>query len=318
MQDLTAKVDYLVEREKQRECRCSYTIAEWAVKWLQIFKKNNLRTSSFDKYNRTVKHIIKHFGDLSVSDFDILEGQIRLNSITSPSVKDDCYSLLYEMFEKAVVLRYVEFNPIKAIEHKKHKKVHGKALTREQEVRLVKACESNLRGLAFLICLYCGLRRGEVLALTVDDIRIDEGYIVVNKQFQDGEIVEPKTENSIRQVPITSQLLPYLQSANLPKQGRLFPIKEHALREHFQNVLKSCGLDGQKITLHSLRHTFATRCAEIGVARHITQKWVGHATADMTESVYTHANSDFEQIEIEKLNKGVVDTYSQEKKTISA
>lgn len=318
MQDLTAKVDYLVEREKQRECRCSFTVAEWAVKWLHIFKKNNLRTSSFDKYSRTVKHIIKHFGDLSVSDFDILEGQMRLNSITSPSVKDDCHALLLEMFDKAVVLRYVEFNPIKAIEHKKHKKVHGKALTIEQEVRFVKACESHYRGLAFLICLYCGLRRGEVLALTADDIRIDEGYIVVNKQFQNGEITEPKTESGIREVPITNKLLPYLQSAKLPTQGRIFPIKEHALLEHFHNILKSCGLYGQGYTIHSLRHTYATRCFESGVARHITQKWVGHATADMTESVYTHANRDFELIEIEKLNKGVVDTNSQEKKTISA
>lgn len=313
MQDLNAKVDYLVEREKQRECRCSFTVAEWAVKWLQIFKKNNLRTSSFDKYSRTVKHIIEHFGDLSVSDFDILEGQMRLNSITSPSVKDDCYSLLFEMFNKAVVLRYVEFNPIKAIEHKKHKKEHGKALTREQEVRFVKACESNYRGLAFLFCLFCGLRRGEVLALTADDIRIDEKHIIVTKQFQNGEITEPKTVSGIREVPIQDRFLHYLSNVELPKQGRIFPIKEHALLEHFHNALKSCGLYGQGYTIHSLRHTFATRCAESGVALHITQKWLGHATADMTENVYTHANRDFERIEIEKLNKGVFDTYNQEK-----
>lgn len=69
-------------------------------------------------------------------------------------------------------------------------------------------------------------------------------------------------------------------------------------------------------TIHSLRHTYATRCAENNVSRVVTQKWIGHSTVDMTESVYTHVNNDFEKDEIEKFNKGVNDTYNQEKKTI--
>lgn len=48
-------------------------------------------------------------------------------------------------------------------------------------------------------------------------------------------------------------------------------------------------------------------------ARHIVKKWAGHSTSDMTENVYTHTNSDFEKLESQKLNKGVNDTYSQEK-----
>lgn len=66
-------------------------------------------------------------------------------------------------------------------------------------------------------------------------------------------------------------------------------------------------------TIHSLRHTYATRCAENNVSRHVTQKWVGHSTPDMTENVYTHVNDDFEKEEIAKLNKGVNDTINQEK-----
>ena len=59
--------------------------------------------------------------------------------------------------------------------------------------------------------------------------------------------------------------------------------------------------------------TYATRCAENNVSRHVTQKWVGHSTPDMTENVYTHVNDDFEKEEIAKLNKGVNDTINQEK-----
>ena len=48
----------------------------------------------------------------------------------------------------------------------------------------------------------------------------------------------------------------------------------------------------------------------------MTQKWIGHSSAEMTQSVYTHVNEDFEKEEIAKFNKGVNDTYNQEKKTI--
>ena len=74
------------------------------------------------------------------------------------------------------------------------------------------------------------------------------------------------------------------------------------MREHFQNALKDSGLCGQDFTLHSLRHTFTTRCAENNIAIKVTQKWVGHSTTEMTQNVYTHVNEDFEKEEIAKLS----------------
>ena len=134
------------------------------------------------------------------------------------------------MLNKAVVCRYIDFNPLNAVEIKKHTKQHGKAFTREQEERFVKACQNNHRGLAFLIALYCGLRRGELLALTTDDIHLDERYISINKQFQDGKFVQPKTSAGFRNVPIMDNLYPYLENLDLTTHERLFPIKEHAIR----------------------------------------------------------------------------------------
>ena len=316
MSQIEEKIDYLVEREKSRDIRCSYDVSTWADIWLKTFKAQNLRDTSIDKYKRTIKHIKELFGNMLIANLDVVECQTIFNGIDKPSVKDDCYSLLNEMLNKAVKCRYIDFNPLDAIEIRKHKKKHGKAFTREQEKRFVVACETNYRGLAFLIGLYCGLRRGELLALTTDDINLKDRYIVVNKQMQEGKTVPPKTEAGIRNVPILGNLYPYLKDIDFSKHDRLFPIKEHALREHFQNALKASGLDGMGFTIHSLRHTYATRCAENDVSCYVTQKWVGHSTPDMTQSVYTHVNEDFEKEEIAKFNKGVNDTYNQEKKTI--
>ena len=295
---------------------CTYTVSAWADIWLKTFKESNLRKTSIDKYKRTIKHIKSLFGDMPIANLDVVECQTIFNGIDKPSVKDDCFSLLNEMLNKAVKCRYIDFNPLGAIEIKKHKKKHGIAFTREQEARFVEACKTNYRGLAFLIGLYCGLRRGEILALTTDDIHIEERYIVVNKQMQEGKIVPPKTEAGIRNVPIVDVLYVCLKDVDFSKHERLFPIKEHALREHFQNALKASGLDGMGFTIHCLRHTYATRCAENNVNRVVAQKWVGHSTADMTENVYTHVNNDFEKDEIEKFNKGVNDTYNQGKKAV--
>lgn len=144
----------------------------------------------------------------------------KFNSIDKPSVKDDCFALLNEMSDKAVKCRYIDFNPLNAVEIKKHKKKHGKAFTHEQEERFVQACKTNYRGDALLVVLYCGLRRGELLALTTDDIHLEERYISINKQFQNGKIVPPKTSAGYRNVPILDNLYPYLKDMDLSKQTR--------------------------------------------------------------------------------------------------
>lgn len=302
IEDLENKLNALYELLLSKPKKCEYTVEEWAEKWLTTFMPGKIRTTTYERYGRIIRNINKVFGDMLISDFDVIEAQRRLNTIESPATKDDCYALLMEMFEKAARIRLIDYNPIKALEITKHQKKHGKAFSTAQEQAFITACESNKRGLAFIICIYTGLRRGELLALTAEDINLDERTVFVSKQYIDGRITEPKTASSIRKVPIFDNLYKFLVSADLPKTGRLFQIKQHALREHFQNVLKEAGLNGQGFTIHSLRHTFITRCAEMGIARHIVQRWAGHATPDMTESVYTHINTDFEQRQIALYN----------------
>lgn len=302
IEDLENKINALYELLISKPQKCTYTVEQWAKEWLHTFMADKIRTTSYERYGRIIKHINITFGDMYIADFDVIEAQKRLNTIASPATKDDCFALLMEMFEKATRIRLIEYNPIKALEVTKHQKKHGKAFTVEQEQAFIKACENSTRGIAFIICLHTGLRRGELLALTAEDIDIEQRTVSVSKQYIGGQVTEPKTSASIRQVPIFDNLYKYLTMAELPKTGRLFPIKEHALREHFQNVLKKAGLSNQGFTIHSLRHTFITRCAERGIARHIVQRWAGHATPDMTENVYTHLNTDFEQQQITLYN----------------
>ena len=67
-------------------------------------------------------------------------------------------------------------------------------------------------------------------------------------------------------------------------------------------------LNFEGISIHSLRHTFATRCAEAGITAKMVQHWLGHSTLDMTLNIYTHVNADFERKETAKFDT-YFDTY---------
>ena len=71
-------------------------------------------------------------------------------------------------------------------------------------------------------------------------------------------------------------------------------------QNHIARLSKQLGLNG--VHAHTLRHTFATRCAEAGIAVKVVQKWLGHSTVQMTLNVYTHVNPDFEAEMVEKFD----------------
>ncbi len=116
---------------------------------------------------------------------------------------------------------------------------------------------------------------------------------------------ETKTDAGNRVVPIFDSLLPYLPTSKKDKTLRIFPINEANIYRHFSKILECANLVNKHITLHSLRHTFITRCFECGIDAKTVAKWVGHTDISLTLKVYTHCNSDYEQTQIIKLNKGV-------------
>lgn len=84
---------------------------------------------------------------------------------------------------------------------------------------------------------------------------------------------------------------------------RIFDISTTRLNIVFHDILKRADLEDKGFTIHSLRHTFATRCNENRVNAKFVQKMLGHANIDMTLNTYTHVNSDFEKSEISRLNE---------------
>jgi integrase len=186
-------------------------------------------------------------------------------------------------------------------------------------------------GLPAMLMLYCGLRRGEIIALTWGDINIKERQIFVSKSAtfnkNASSLKEPKSKAGKRIVPIPDIVLPCLQE-NAKRPLLVCPSQSGMLMTHaafkrawesylhFLNI-KAGGRDASRshpkvqfianITPHMLRHTYATMLYDAGVDVKSAQKFLGHAEVTTTLQIYTHLSEEKEQTAIDALNNHLND-----------
>ena len=183
------------------------------------------------------------------------------------------------------------------MEIKKEKRTEKRALSLDEERRLIEALDGSKESTLFLLCLYQGLRIGEALALTYEDINFKAKTITVNKSLTERNKLKSTKNGEARTIPLFNKTLAILDKT---ASGRVCVYSRAVYQRKIEDVCKTLNISG--ISTHSLRHTFATRCAEQGVTAKTVQQWLGHKTLEMTLNVYTHVNKDFEQKEIAKVD----------------
>lgn len=178
------------------------------------------------------------------------------------------------------------------------------------------SCEPDFTKLGVFISLHTGMRIGEVCALTWENIDFTEKIIhvratVTRVKNADGAsgtrliIDKPKTKSSIRDIPITSTLLSQLLTMKQHSFSR-YVISEkdsfvspRTYEYRYHKLLKQCGVS--RVHYHALRHTFATRCIEVGVDVKTLSEILGHANVSITLNTYVHSSMDLKRKQIEKL-----------------
>lgn len=192
-------------------------------------------------------------------------------------------------------------------------------LTVEQQRRLEQYCQKTADSTAvgIMLSLHAGLRIGEICALSWDDVDENAKIISVrhtvarvqNPERAPGKTMliedSPKTEASIRQIPISSVLWPVLENAKSHKNtGYILSetaqfLNPRTLEYRYHKALKTCGLDD--VNFHTLRHTFATRCIEVGVDVKSLSEMLGHANTSVTLETYVHSSMTLKRTQLEKL-----------------
>lgn len=167
-----------------------------------------------------------------------------------------------------------------------------------------------------LFCLYTGVRIGELLALKWDDVNFSTGEVKVEKSCHDGKdengqyyrVVEmPKTDYSIRIIPLPKQLMPYLREAKKKNKLRYVVgdgdkiISVRAYQTSFELLLKKLGIP--KKGFHALRHTFATRALACGMGVKTLSEILGHKNTTVTLNRYVHSMTEHKRKMMDQLWK---------------
>ena len=167
---------------------------------------------------------------------------------------------------------------------------------------------------AFEVLYWCGIREGELLALTAADIDPGRHTLSVTKSYQRlggrDVITPPKTEKSIRQIKLPAflcdELQDYMKSVyGLKPDDRLFPVTKHFLSHEMQRGCKVSGV--KKIRIHDLRHSHVSLLIEMHFPPTAIADRLGHETIDITLH-YAHMfpsrqDEMAEKLDIERMNK---------------
>ena len=229
-------------------------------------------------------------------------------------------SLMMEHAKKNGILTE---NPCKKADRPKIDTEEKRALSADQARSLISALNpANHMECAVLLCATLGLRRGEAVGLSWEDINFSELTVHIRHSYDDkGELNVPKTKASLRVLPMSDTVRDALKT-RLDAQMALFNVhaQENLKTDDDGNVIgvmattpvisdmygerihpaglghwwykhrADYGLEGW--TLHQLRHSFLTLAAQQGVHPSVMQKLAGHSTARITMEIYTHANMD--------------------------
>lgn len=167
---------------------------------------------------------------------------------------------------------------------------------------------SEKNDIGILICLYMGLRIGELCALKWSDVDFENKVIHIRgtQSRIDGKltITTPKSKASIRAIPIPNILLDKLKEHKnndkylLSNKGGMVEVR--AYRRRFKALLKTSNLPD--IKFHALRHTFSSRALEVGMDYKTLSEILGHASVSITMDLYVHSLDEHKKNQMNKLN----------------
>lgn len=216
--------------------------------------------------------------------------------------------VLNMIFNAAILDGRARVNPCAAVALPRNLAVTRRELPPDAAIEAVKASGDVPFGMFALICLYAGLRRGEVLALTHEDIDRAAKLIRVSKAIEyvgnEPRVKSTKTKAGVRDVP----LLDPLATAIPPGKGLIFaredgkPLTKTQYRKRWD---KYCAAIGFELTAHQLRHGYATILYEAGIPDKDAQELLGHSSIQVTRDIYTHIRSTRRQETADRLNSFV-------------
>lgn len=308
---------------------------KWSLLFLET-QKNKLSESEYKTKKSRIEFFYPFFGSYPINRIqpyqvdEALTSLAKENPVTGkPSAKKTLIGYKQacsQVFRIAIKNRAIDFNPVEHTEAEATPEPkERRALTASERERIINSDHKSKT--AAMIAMFAGLRRGELTALTWDDIDFTANTINVNKSydFKSRTDKPPKTKSGYRKVPMPKILAEHLSTVEHTNKyvcslnGRKMTNQsdwESLLYGLLVDLEIKYGTSGRKrrnektptvftIPLfgwHDLRHTYATILYEADVDKLTAKELLGHADISTTIKIYTHLSEQQKTLSIDKLD----------------
>ena len=292
--------------------------------WLAV-NKSAIKESTVAKYTVALEnHIKPYFGEYSPQlittemTADFVDELLTVKKLSPKTAKD--IAIILKSILKYISKRNSGIALID-VAMPKYTPKEIRVLSHDEQRKFLNYLISNMDIYKFgvLFSLMTGLRIGEVCALRVSDISLTERVVTVRETMQriknlDGDgtktkivFTSPKSDTSARVVPLTNTAFELCKEkvSNAAPNAFLLTgsetkfIEPRILQSHIKKYGKDCGIDD--LHFHVLRHTFATRCVEVGFEIKTLSEVLGHSSPRITLERYVHSSIEFKRENMAKL-----------------
>lgn len=303
---------------------------DWLEEWLDNYVKPTAKERTYTRYREIVsQHIVLHLGEYELNELTpiilqkfithlLQKGNLKTGAGLSPNSVNSVITVMQGSLETANRIGLSSEYPADKIKRPKIVEKQVSCFTPAEQKQIEQAVmnDDRIKMFGILLCLYSGLRVGEVLALEWSDIDFVKSELSVTKTCYDGKdkngkfcrITDtPKTESSVRVIPIPRQLLPHLREVKKKSSSKYVVsngekiISIRSYQKTFTSLLKRLGIKHKGF--HSLRHTFATRALECGMDVKTLSEILGHKNPTITLKRYVHSLMEHKKEMMNKLGK---------------
>lgn len=302
--------------------------------WLDIWEKEYLggvKPATVCAYKATIKnHLKPNLGAIRLEALTAHTIQGMYNKLTESGLSaktiKNTHGVLHKALQQAVLNEYIRSNPTNACTLPRAEKKEIQPLDEEQITAFLKAIRGHQFEDLFIVTLFTGMRKAEILGLLWDCVDLTSGTITVNKQLQlvrggAGEYRLAQTKNSkartITVAPFIIQTLKrvkHRQLMNRIRYGEVYEdsgfvftnelgqhLKEHTVYMNYKKIVRQMGLEESRF--HDLRHSYAVASIRSGDDIKTVQEHLGHATASFTLDVYGHVTDQMQKESAARMEK---------------
>ncbi len=307
----------------------NYTFSQITKIWLKT--KTDIKKQSYLNYENMIKnHLDKYIGQIPITklkkeDIEIFFKELKKREIAISTQKKIMYIIKATLdlaYEQNYTKNYLNLKKIKF----KSAQNQIFILSKKDQITLEKnlLIKLNIRKICLLLCLYTGLRVGEISGLKWEDIDFKYNFIVVkrtierikntNKEAKTKTILiesTPKSDTSNRIIPFPMFLSPLLQTfkgndKDYILSGSKKKYDPRLFQSFYHRTLRTCGINKNKF--HTTRHTFSTRAIESKMDIKTLSELLGHSSIEITLKLYVHPSYELKKSSIENLVTFMTDT----------